>query len=348
MRYKLFGRTGLRVSELCLGTMTFGESWGMGANRETSGRIFDAFLAAGGNFIDTANFYTQGESEEFIGEFMKGRREQIVLATKYTLSVRPDDPNAGGNHRKNMFQSVEASLKRLKTDYIDIFWVHIWDGMTPIVEILRSLNDLVQSGKVHYIGFSDAPAWLVAHANAIADLRGWTPFCGTQVPYSLIERSVEREILPMSRNLDLAVTAWSPLGGGMLTGKYRSSETAPKGVRYAVSDWGATCLNERNFRISAEVEKVARELGKSPSQVALAWLLSRRHLGQIIPILGARKLDQLKDNLGCLDVQIPDALLQNLDSASRIELGFPQDFLSGLGRNAAFGKTFDRIDNHRP
>ncbi|MBF0500006.1 MAG: aldo/keto reductase [Candidatus Riflebacteria bacterium] len=345
MRYKLFGRTGLRVSELCLGAMTFGESWGTGSTRETSGHIFDAFLEAGGNFVDTANFYTEGESEEFLGEFMKGRREQIVLSTKYTLNVRPDDPNGGGNQRKNLLQSVEASLKRLKTDYIDIYWVHIWDGMTPIAEIMRGLDDLVRAGKILYVGFSDAPAWLVAQANTVADLRGWTPFSGIQVQYSLIERTVERELLPMARNFDMAVTAWSPLGGGILSGKYKSPTDCPKDARHSASDWGTPYLTDRNFRICDMVQKVAREIGKTPSQVSLAWLLSRRNRYQIIPIIGARKLDQLKDNLGCLDVKIPDLFMQKLEDASHVDLGFPHDFLV-QARTPIFGNTYDRIDNH--
>ncbi|MBF0547289.1 MAG: aldo/keto reductase [Candidatus Riflebacteria bacterium] len=345
MRYKLFGRTGLRVSELCLGTMTFGESWGMGANKETSSRIFDAFLEAGGNFIDTANGYTQGESEQFLGDFIKGRREQVVLATKYTLNMKPDDPNSGGNQRKNMFQSIEGSLKRLKTDYIDVFWVHIWDGMTPIAEIMRGLDDLVKAGKVLHIGFSDVPAWLVAQANTMADLRGWTPFSGIQVQYNLIERTVERDLLPMARNFDLAVTAWSPLCGGLLSGKYKSPTDLPTGSRHKVSDWGASYLTEHNFRICEEVHNVAKELAKTPSQISLAWLLSRRDMYQVIPILGARKLDQLKENLGCLDVKIPEPFLQRLDNVSHIELGFPNDFLKHA-RSTTFGNTYDRIDNH--
>lgn len=343
MRYQVFGRTGLRVSELCLGTMTFGETWGMGAPKGESSRVFEAFLEAGGNFIDTANFYTQGESEEFIGEFLKGRREQVVLATKYTLCVRPDDPNAGGNQRKNMFQSVEASLKRLKTDYIDLYWVHVYDQMTPVAEIMRGLDDLVRAGKVLHVGFSDAPAWIVAQANTMADLRGWTPFAGIQVPYSLVQRDVERELVPMAKNLDLAVAAWSPLGGGVLTGKYKGPKDLPVGSRHQVSEWGAEYLTERNFRIADEVQKVAREIGKTPSQVSLAWLLHHRKDAQIIPIIGARRLDQLKDNLGCLEVTLPDPLLRRLDEVSKIEYGFPRDFLTDC-REFAFGKTFDRID----
>src|SRR6266852_6034100 len=203
MRYKLLGKSGLRVSELCLGTMTFGEDWGWGASKEESRKVYDAFLEAGGNFIDTANIYTGGTSEQFLGEFMAGNRGRIVLATKYTNAAPGNDPNAAGNHRKSMMQAVEASLKRLKTNYIDLYWVHIWDGITPVEEVMRGLDDMVRAGKVLYVGISDAPAWWVAQANTLAKLRGWTQFVGLQLEYSLIERTVERELIPMAKALNL-------------------------------------------------------------------------------------------------------------------------------------------------
>src|SRR4029450_10775543 len=220
MRYKLFGRTGVRVSELCLGTMTFGEDWGWGAPKDESRKIFDAFVQAGGNFIDTANNYTNGTSEKFIGEFTKGDRDHFVIATKYTLNEFATDPNFGGNHRKNMRRSVEGSLKRLATDHIDLLWLHMWDGMTPVEEVMRALDDLVRAGKVLYVGISDTPAWVVSQANTLAELRGWTPFVGPQVPYSLVERAPERELLPMAQALELTVTSWGPLGGGPLHTRY--------------------------------------------------------------------------------------------------------------------------------
>src|ERR1700742_748733 len=220
MRYKLLGKSGLRVSELCLGTMTFGEDWGWGSSKEESRKVYDAFREAGGNFIDTANLYTNGTSESFLGKFMEGHRQSVVLATKYTNAFPGTDPNAAGNHRKNMMQSVEASLKRLRTDYIDLYWVHIWDQITPVEEVMRGLDDLVRSGKVVYVGISDAPAWWIAQANTLAHLRGWSPFIGLQIEYSLIERTVERELIPMAKALNIGVTAWSPLKGGVLTGKY--------------------------------------------------------------------------------------------------------------------------------
>ena len=223
MRYKILGKSGLRVSELCLGTMTFGEDWGAflrGASKEESKEIFDLFVEAGGNFIDTANNYQNGTSEKYVGELIASEREKFVLATKYTLTTNPNDPNASGSHRKNLLQSVNASLKRLNTAYIDMLWVHAWDYMTPIEELMRSLDDLIRSGKVLYVGMSDAPAWVVAQANTMSELQGWSPFIGLQIMYSLMERTPERDLLPMARNLDIGVTAWSPLGGGVLSGKY--------------------------------------------------------------------------------------------------------------------------------
>jgi aryl-alcohol dehydrogenase-like predicted oxidoreductase len=219
VRYKLLGNSGLRVSELCLGTMTFGEDWGWGSSEEESRKVYDAFLDAGGNFIDTANIYTSGTSERLLGEFLHGQREHIVLATKYTNAAPGTDPNAAGNHRKSMVQALEASLKRLKTDYIDLYWLHIWDQITPIEEVMRAFDDLVRQGKILYAGVSDIPAWVVAKGNTLAALRGWTPFVGLQIEYSLIERTPERELLPMAADLGLGVTAWSPLAGGVLTGK---------------------------------------------------------------------------------------------------------------------------------
>jgi aryl-alcohol dehydrogenase-like predicted oxidoreductase len=233
MRYRLLGKSGLRVSELCLGTMTFGEEWGWGSSKDESRKILDAFFEAGGNFIDTANVYTNGTSETQLGEFLKGDRERVVLATKYTNSRQSNDPNGAGNQRKNMVQAVEASLKRLQTDYIDLYWLHIWDRITPIEEVMRAFDDLVRQGKVLYVGVSDMPAWVIARANTLAELRDWTPFVGLQIEYSLIERTVERELLPMASSLGLGVTAWSPLAGGALTGKYLKDQKQAAEGRYS-------------------------------------------------------------------------------------------------------------------
>src|SRR6202161_2967205 len=223
MRYRLLGNSGLRVSEISLGTMTFGEDWGWGAAKDESRKMYDAYREAGGNFIDTANIYTNGTSEALLGEFMSGHRESVVLATKYSNSFPTTDPNASGNHRKNMVQAVEASLKRLKTDYIDLYWMHIWDQLTPAEETMRALDDLVCQGKILYVGVSDPPAWWGAHANTLAQLRGWSPFIAMQIEYSLIERTVERELIPAAKALNIGVTAWSPLASGVLSGKYQGA-----------------------------------------------------------------------------------------------------------------------------
>ncbi len=343
MRYKLLGKSGLRVSELCLGTMTFGEDWGWGSTKDESRKVYDAFLEAGGNFIDTANVYTNGTSERLLGEFMQGQRERIVLATKYTNAAPGTDPNAAGNHRKSMVQALEASLKRLKTDYIDLYWLHIWDQITPIEEVMRAFDDLVRQGKILYAGVSDTPAWVIAKANTLADLRGWTPFVGLQIEYSLIERTPERELLPMAADLGLGVTAWSPLAGGMLTGKQLeaggakdSRQSDPGFKQFMASD-------ARKEAIAREVVAVARECGHSPAQVALAWL--RQRTAPVIPIIGARKLAQVKDNLACVDIRLEPALVQRLDTVSRIEMGFPHRFFANdMVRSLSYGGMWDRID----
>ncbi len=348
MRYKLLGNSGLKVSELCLGAMTFGDDWGWGSSKEESRKIYDAFVEAGGNFIDTADLYTNGTSEHFLGEFMASDRERIVLATKYTNSAPGTDPNAAGNHRKNMMQSVEASLKRLKTDYIDLYWLHVWDYTTPVEEVMRAFDDLVRQGKVLYIGISDAPAWIVSRANTLAELRGWTQFVGLQVEYSLIERTCDREILPMALEMDLAVTVWSPLAGGLLTGKYAESANTVKEEKRLEHPMVAPLVNitERKRSITAAVVKVAEAIGKTPAQVALAWV--RQQPGVMIPIIGARRLSQLEDNMACMDFTLDQAHLQELDEISRVELGFPHDFFANeMVQNFAYGGMRELIDNHR-
>jgi aryl-alcohol dehydrogenase-like predicted oxidoreductase len=337
MRYKLLGHSGLRVSELALGTMTFGEEWGWGAPKDESQHVFDAYAAAGGNFIDTANRYTEGTSEKLVGEFIHADREHFVLATKYTLKMRDGDPNFAGNHRKNLIQSVNASLKRLGTDYIDLLWVHAWDFLTPVEEVMRGLDDLVRQGKVLYVGVSDTPAWIVAQANTLADLRGWTPFFGLQIQYSLVERTPERDLLPMARAFDIAVTPWAILGRGVLSGKYNED---PK-VEGRAGKWG---LASRSLEIARAVEGVAKDIGCTPAQVAIAWL--RQQPGVIIPILGARTAQQLQDNLGALSVTLAPEHLDRLEAVSKIDLGFPHDFLAGV-RDIVYGGTFDQIDDHR-
>jgi aryl-alcohol dehydrogenase-like predicted oxidoreductase len=317
MRYTLLGDSGLRVSEICLGTMTFGTDWGWGADEDTCRQQFELFTEAGGNFIDTANKYTDGSAEAIVGRLVAGRRDSFVLATKYSLNTRTGDLNAGGNHRKNLVQAIEASLRRLGTDYVDVLWLHAWDYLTPVEEIVRALDDQVQAGKVHYIGVSDTPAWIVAHMQTVARLRGWTPFIGLQIPYSLVQRDVERELLPMARGEGLGVTAWSPLGGGILTGKY--NESTDRGPRRLSG------IDGIKLDIARTVFDVATDLGVASSQVSLAWLRSR---GGIIPILGARTTAQLADNLAGLDLTLPEQQLARLDAASAVPLGFPHDFLA--------------------
>lgn len=342
MKYRLLGNSGLRVSELALGTMTFGEDWGWGAPKEEAQKVYSAFRDAGGNFIDTANVYTNGASEKFLGDFMKGHRESLVLATKYSNAAPGNDPNAAGNQRKSMVQAVEASLHRLQTDYIDLYWVHIWDGITPVEEVMRGLDDLVRQGKVLYVGISDAPAWWIAQANTLATLQGWSPFVGLQIEYSLVERTVERELIPMARALRLGVTAWSPLSGGILTGKYHGNGS-PEGGRLS-SDMMKEFIPEekRAGRIVAAVKSVAEETNRSMAQVALAWL--RHRAVPVIPIIGARKLSQLQDNLSSLELSLTAEQLKALDDASRIELGFPMELLNReLARSLRFGGMADSI-----
>ena len=342
MRYRLLGNSGLRVSEAALGTMTFGDDWGWGAAKDEARKVYDAFREAGGNFIDTANLYTNGTSESFLGEFMEGHRQSVVLATKYTNASPGTDPNAAGNQRKNMMQAVEASLKRLRTDYIDLYWVHIWDQMTPVDEVMRGLDDLVRQGKVLYTGISDAPAWWIAQANTLAHLRGWSPFIGLQIEYSLIERTVERELIPMAKALNIGVTAWSPLAGGVLTGKYHGHGSTEPGRMSTDMMKDFMPERERTGRLVSAVKSVSDETGRGMAQVALAWL--RYRPVPVIPIIGARKLSQFQDNLASFDLTLSADQLKTLDVASRIELGFPYDmYAKAMARAFCYGGLRDQI-----
>jgi aryl-alcohol dehydrogenase-like predicted oxidoreductase len=343
MRYKLLGRSGLRVSEISLGAMTFGEDWGWGAAGDESRKQFDLYAEAGGNFIDTANLYTNGSSEKLVGEFIAGERDKWVVATKYTFNNLSGEVNLSGNHRKNMVQSVNASLRRLNTDYIDLLWLHGWDFTTPVEEVMRSFDDLVRAGKVLYVGASDTPAWIVAKANTIAELRGWSPFIALQIEYSLRQRTPERDLLPMARHFDIGVTAWSPLGGGVLTGKYNKGGDIDTGGRLPKG------AKESDLKIAAVVLEVAEEIGRSASQVALNWLRQQEgRFGSVIPIVGARKTEQLQDNLACLEFELSPEQMQRLNEASRIELGFPHDMLqSDTVHKFALSGTLEKIDNHR-
>lgn len=326
-QYRLLGRSGLRVSPLSLGTMTFGESWGCDAAE--SARILAHYVDAGGNFIDTANFYAQTRSETILGELVQPNRDRLVIATKYSLGTTPGDPNSGGNGRKSMMRSVEASLKRLRTDYIDLFYLHIWDGTTPVEEIMRGLDDLVRQGKVVHLGISDTPAWEVSRMQMLADLRGWAPLVALQIEYSLVQRTAERDLIPMARALGLGVLPWSPLAMGVLSGKYGSNRpeeagTAEDGRRAMIARNGR--LNPRALSIADAVNGVAADLGRSPAQVALAWTLLDEAV--TAPILGVRTLAQLQDNLGALDVTLGAEHVARLQEASAIELGFPHDMLA--------------------
>lgn len=345
MNYQLLGRSGLRVSELCLGTMTFGEDWGWGAAKDEARKIYDAFREAGGNFIDTANLYTQGTSESFVGEFVRSHREEVVVATKYTNAAPGRDANAGGNQRKNMVQAVEASLKRLGTDYVDLYWLHIWDQLTPVEEVMRAFDDLVRAGKVLYVGVSDAPAWVVAKSNMLAELRGWTKYVGLQIEYSLLERTVERELIPVAKDQGMTVLAWSPLRYGLLTGKYLP-ENAGSGAAQARLNTemmkNYTTVDESTQRTVRAVVDLAKEMGISAAQVALAWL--RHRPVPVIPIIGVRKLSQLEDNVGSLGVTFTPAQLQRLEQASAVPLGFPHDFYATeMVENFVYGGLRKRI-----
>ena len=342
MKYRLFGKSGLRVSEAALGTMTFGQERGWGAPKDESRKVYDAFREAGGNFIDTANIYTDGTSESFLGEFLEGHRDSVVLATKYSNAAPGNDPNAAGNHRKSMMQAVEASLKRLRTDYIDLYWVHIWDAITPVEEVMRGLDDLVRQGKVLYVGISDVPAWWIAQANTLADLRGWSRFIGLQIPYNLIERTVERELIPMAKALDIGVTAWSPLSNGVLTGKYHGHGGSELGRMNSETMKTFMPEQQRATRVVAAVKIVSEQTGRSMAQVALAWL--RYGPVPVIPIIGARKLTQLQDNLASFDLELSAEHLKSLEEASRVELGFPQDLYAIKAVGAIrYGGMRDRI-----
>ncbi|MFT4053638.1 MAG: aldo/keto reductase [Novosphingobium sp.] len=339
MRYKLFGRSGLRVSELCLGAMTFGTEWGWGSDRDESRAVFDAFAEAGGTFIDTAYIYTDGASERMLGDFVKADRSHFVVSTKYATMNAPD-VTITGTSRKAMRHAVDESLRRLGTDYIDLYWVHAWDARTPVDELMRGLDDLVSAGKVLYVGVSNAPAWQVARCNMLADLRGWAPFVGLQTEYNLLERTAERELLPMARELDIAVTAWSPLAGGVLSGKY--DDVGAEGRR------AGDALGAREAGIAAEVAAVARELGVPTAAAAIAALRALPQGAGVIPLLGARTLKQLRENLGCLDVTLSPDQVARLDAVSAVSLGSPHEMLdSAYMRGISTGGAFDRLDNHR-
>jgi aryl-alcohol dehydrogenase-like predicted oxidoreductase len=339
MRYRLFGRSGLRVSEVALGTMTFGTDWGWGADEATCRAMFDVFAEAGGTFVDTANNYTDGSSERIVGQCVAADRDHFVIATKYSLTERRDDPNFGGNGRKNLARSLEASLRRLGTEYVDVLWLHMWDFTTPLAEVMRALDDQIRLGRVHYVGFSDTPAWVVAQAVSLAERHGWSVPVAVQAPYSLLDRAIERELMPMAATLDLAVTPWGLLDDGVLSGKHLDGDPGEARVRK---------IGERARAVAEVVREVAGKLDATPAQVALAWVHQREPGPVVIPIIGARNVPQLRDNLGMLDLRLPADTIARLEEASDFRLGFPQEFLTSRHvLELLHGDNVDRLAAHR-
>jgi aryl-alcohol dehydrogenase-like predicted oxidoreductase len=323
VEYRQLGSTGIRVSELCLGTMTFGRE----ADEATSRELVDRFLDAGGNFVDTADVYAEGASEEITGRALSGRRDDVVLATKVRFPTGPG-VNDRGASRRHIRMGVEASLRRLGTDWIDLYQIHCWDAHTPLEETVSTLDDLVHEGKVRYVGASNYTAWQLTKALGLAARRGWEPFVSLQPEYSLITRDIERELLPLCREEGLAVIPWSPLAGGVLTGKYREGEDFPEGTRGGDTDEPITFtyrLHERAWNIVEAVRKVAEEAGKTPSQVALNWVAYRH--GVTAPIIGARNLTQLEDNLGAVGWRLEEEHRKALAWASAFPRGYPYDFI---------------------
>ncbi|GAB4544923.1 MAG: aldo/keto reductase [Phycisphaerales bacterium] len=343
--YVTLGHSGLRVSPLCLGAMTFGTDWGIGVEEPESVEILEAYLDKGGNFIDTANMYNKGHSEVILGNYFHDRhgvgqngatfpeRDRVVIATKWLGNLYPGDPNGGGASRKTMIESVDHSLRRLRTDYIDLLWQHFWDRHTPIEETMRALDDLVTSGKVRYVGFSDTPAWVCAQAQMLAHFRGWSPLIALQIEYSLAERTVEGELIPMAQHLGLGVTPWSPLKGGVLTGKYRKGQMPDEG---RVGE-DSNALSDKNFAIVDVLERVAGQAGCTIAQAALAWV--RLRPGVDSTIIGARRMHHLEDNLKSLDVDLSDEHISALDEVSEPKLNFPHDFLNFVTDGIQNGTT---------
>ncbi len=331
MHYYTLGTTGLKVSQLALGTMTFGDDWGWGAEEGAARQLFDSYLEAGGNFIDTADLYTNGSSERMLGQFIKdsSTRDRIILTTKFSYNAESGNPNAGGNGRKNILRAVEGSLQRLSTDYIDVYMLHTWDQVTPAEEVMRTLDDLVRAGKVRHVALSDAPAWYVAQAQTLAKERHWEPVSTIQLEYSLVERNIEFEYTALAQNLGTSIMVWSPLASGLLSGKYKPSEQGGEGTgRLALlANSGNPVFNkftDRNWAIVTELERVAKELDRSMAQVAINWVAHQPAVASVI--MGATKLHQLQDNLGALDFEIPTELKQQLDQISRPEATFPYTF----------------------
>src|ERR1700730_6651177 len=336
--YITIGNSGLRVSPFCLGAMTFGEDWGWGSSVAESEAIVSRFMERGGNFIDTANVYTKGHSEKILGDFIgrdRHKRDRVVIATKFFGNLHPGDPNGGGAGRKTIVSSCEQSLRRLQTDYIDLYWMHCWDRFTPIEETMRALDDLVAAGKVRYIGFSDTPAWKVSQAQTIARFRGWAPLVALQIEYSLLERTVEGELIPMALEMGLGVTPWSPLKSGVLSGKYTRENAAT--VKADRGERVTQNLGEKVYAIIDELIAIAKESKASPASVALAWVQGRP--GVAATIIGARRMNQLDQNLAALDLALTADQIARLDKLSKPTLGFPMQFLNVASVFAHSGAT---------
>lgn len=329
--YYTLGRSGLRVSRLALGTMTFGTEWGWGADKETARLLVDDYIEAGGNFFDTADLYTNGTSETWLGEFIaaRGLRDRAVIASKFSYNAEPGNPNAGGNGRKHILQAIEGSLKRLGTDYIDLYILHTWDRVTPVEEVLHTLDDLVRCGKVRHIGLSDVPAWYASRAQTLAELRGYEPVSALQLEYSLIERNVENEFVDLGTAHGMGIMVWSPLASGLLSGKYRPSESGSHGTGRLETLKGSSNpafqrFNERNWAIVAELEAVAAAIGRSMAEVALNWVANRPGVASVI--VGATRREQLQDNIAALSFDLPPELRARLDALSAPEKPFPYMF----------------------
>ncbi|MGD0546012.1 MAG: aldo/keto reductase [Candidatus Acidiferrales bacterium] len=341
-QYVTLGRSGLRVSPLALGTMTFGTEWGWGSEPAVARQVFDGYIEQGGNFIDTADGYTNGKSEELLGHFVaeRGLRERLVLATKFTFNADPANPNAGGNGRKNIYRALEGSLRRLKTDYIDLYWMHVWDMVTPVEEVLSTMNDLVRAGKIRHFGFSDVPAWYVARAQTLAEKEGTERLVALQLEYSLIERNIEREHVPVAQELGIGICPWSPLAGGFLSGKYRREGNTGRGegrLDAAKFSQLADRFTEHNWRVLDALLDVAKQLNKKPVQVALNWVATQP--GITSTIIGASSTEQLRDNLGAIEFTIPSELRKRLDDASAIELFHPYTFFEPFIQNRVKGEN---------
>lgn len=328
--YVTLGRSGLRVSPFCLGTMTFGEDLGWGSSVSDSQAIMDRYIERGGNFLDTANLYTKGHSEKIIGDHLgkdPKKRDRLVIATKFSGNHYPGDPNGGGSSRKAIVHACEQSLRRLQTDYIDLYWLHNWDKHTPIDETMSALDDLVHSGKVRYLGISDTPAWKTTQAQLIAQFRDWTPFVGLQIEYSLLERTVEGELVPMAIELGMGITPWSPLRGGILSGKYTRKNAGQGDI--TKRGWNAGYLNDKAYDVIDALHALAKKLDTTPARIALAWVQQRP--GVSSTIIGARTLAHLDDNIVALEVKLPADEVAKLDALTTPTLNFPAAFLTQAG-----------------